>query len=122
MAHAALILAPGPDASPPATAALVPALAALGLIGAPHGAARFAPGPRFAQLVCFLGCSPTLNASDDGRPGFLEIEVTPDPRVILHGIEEGIALPADELLAALAAIGGGQWRYRYRTGDPPLSR
>jgi len=122
MAHAALILTPNPDARPPATDALVVALAALGLIGAPNGDARYETGPRFGQLVCFLGCSPTFNTSDADRAGFLEIEVSPDSCVILHGIEEGIALPSDELLAALAAIGGGSWQYRYRTGDSPLSR
>ena len=58
----ALVLHPAdPEATPRAVGALVAALQATGLAGAAFACAaqtRYLPGPRYLELVTFLGCSP----------------------------------------------------------------
>ena len=120
-------------------------LETLGLVGESFplaGRTHLATGPRFLDLIAFLGCAPSIELDPPADPGtrekaalageFCHVHVTPAwdrPRhhtrhggrgqvtargfVEIWGIYPSEAVPAPALLDGLAELTGGPWKYFY---------
>ena len=123
----ALLLHPAePGWRPEGPGQLRDCLRRIGLIGepAPGGGPDYLAGPRFLQQVVFLGCSPNLRlAPDPADPeaAYCHVRLPPAAAgaarrcpVEIEGVHPHEAVPADSLLAALAALSSCDWRWSYR--------
>jgi hypothetical protein len=92
---------------------------------------NFQAGPRFMQMLSFVGCSPNINIRPGAEP-FCYIQLlggsdaraifpahrTPTSLVIvIWNIFDGEAVPSDPLLDNLQATTACNWRYFYCTSE-----
>ena len=140
-----LVLHPAEADAAPAPDSVTDSLRIMGLLDTAFPLGRrihFAAGPRFLELVTFLGCSPAIELEPPPDPAereaaalagrFCHVHVTPAsdnpvarPRfqgrgtatarlfIEIWGVYPSEAVPAPSLLAGLADTTGVLWKYFY---------
>jgi len=77
-----MVLHPADALAAPSPERVAALLAALGLLAGPTASGEWgAPGPRFMELVTFLGCSPALITEGEGAYGVRVAPVAQRPRL-----------------------------------------